>query len=44
MSHELKYRVRPEISESAHINELQYDLLYRQSIEQPELFWAEQYG
>jgi acetyl-CoA synthetase len=42
MSQELKYRVRQEISESAHINELQYDLLYRQSIEQPELFWAEQ--
>ena len=42
MSQELKYGVRSEISDSAHINELQYDLLYRQSIEQPELFWAEQ--
>lgn len=34
--------VKPHIAEHAHINNAQYLALYRQSIEQPEQFWAEQ--
>jgi len=34
--------VKPEIAKKAHINNEQYLALYQQSIEQPEIFWAEQ--
>jgi len=36
------YPVKPEIAQNAHINNEQYLALYQQSIEQPEIFWAEQ--
>ena len=36
------YDVKPEIAISAHINAENYQTLYKQSIEQPEVFWAEQ--
>jgi len=36
------YPVKPEIANNAHINNEQYLALYQQSIEQPEIFWAEQ--
>ena len=36
------YPVKKEIAEKAHINNEQYISLYQQSIEQPEVFWAEQ--
>ncbi|HEY7773811.1 MAG TPA: acetate--CoA ligase [Marinagarivorans sp.] len=36
------YPVPNPIAEKAHINAEQYQQLYRQSIEQPEAFWAEQ--
>ncbi len=36
------YPVKPEIAKKAHINNEQYLALYQQSIEQPEIFWAEQ--
>jgi acetyl-CoA synthetase len=36
------YDVKPEIAISAHINAKNYQTLYKQSIEQPEVFWAEQ--
>jgi len=36
------YPVKKEIAEKAHINNEQYLDLYQQSIEQPEIFWAEQ--
>jgi acetyl-CoA synthetase len=42
MSNVKVYDVKPEIAASAHINAESYRTLYKQSIEQPELFWAEQ--
>ncbi|MCF7971929.1 MAG: acetate--CoA ligase [Methylococcaceae bacterium] len=36
------YPVKPDIAQNAHINNEQYLALYQQSIEQPEIFWAEQ--
>ncbi len=42
MSNVKVYDVKPEIAASAHINAESYHALYKQSIEQPELFWAEQ--
>mgnify|MGYP002525068956 CR=1 FL=1 len=42
MSDQVIYPVKPEIAEHAHITEQSYQELYRQSIEQPEQFWAEQ--
>jgi len=36
------YDVKPKIAASAHINAESYQTLYKQSIEQPEIFWAEQ--
>ena len=36
------YPVKADIAEQAHINNEQYLALYQQSIEQPEVFWAEQ--
>ncbi|NOQ13452.1 MAG: hypothetical protein GQ583_03095, partial [Methyloprofundus sp.] len=36
------YSVKADIAEQAHINNEQYLALYQQSIEQPEVFWAEQ--
>jgi acetyl-CoA synthetase len=36
------YPVKSEIAKNAHINNEQYLTLYQQSIEQPEVFWAEQ--
>ena len=42
MSNVKVYDVKPEIVASAHINAENYQVLYKQSIEQPEIFWAEQ--
>jgi acetyl-CoA synthetase len=42
MSNVKVYDVKPEIASSAHINAESYRTLYKQSVEQPELFWAEQ--
>ncbi len=42
MSETKLYPVKPEIAQTAHIDAEQYSSLYRQSIEQPEQFWAEQ--
>jgi acetyl-CoA synthetase len=42
MSEVKKYDVKPEIAATAHINQAQYQALYRRSIEEPEQFWAEQ--
>ncbi len=36
------YNVKPEIAVSAHINADSYQRLYKQSVEEPETFWAEQ--
>ncbi|GAB1264768.1 acetate--CoA ligase [Aurantivibrio infirmus] len=36
------HKVPAEFAKQAHINKDQYDELYRQSIESPETFWAEQ--
>lgn len=42
MSENPIYRVKPEIAEKAHINAERYQHLYQQSVDQPEVFWAEQ--
>ncbi len=42
MSETKVYPVKPEIAANAHINQAGYQALYRQSIEQPEQFWAAQ--
>lgn len=42
MSNVKVYDVKPEKAASAHINAESYRTLYKQSVEQPELFWAEQ--
>ena len=42
MSNVKVYDVKPEIAASAHINAESYRILYKQSVEQPEVFWAEQ--
>ena len=36
------YPVPAEVASSAHINGAQYEALYRQSVEDPDGFWAEQ--
>ncbi len=36
------YPVSPELAVSAHINRERYDAMYLQSVEQPDIFWAEQ--
>jgi acetyl-CoA synthetase len=36
------YPVKPEIAANAHINQAEFQALYRRSIEEPEQFWAEQ--
>ncbi|WP_347989231.1 acetate--CoA ligase [Methylomonas sp. AM2-LC] len=36
------YPVKPEIAKTAHINAESYQRLYQQSINEPEVFWAEQ--
>lgn len=36
------YPVKAEIAEKAHINNEQYLALYQQSIDHPDVFWAEQ--
>ncbi len=36
------YPVAPEVEQRAHLNEADYQRMYRQSIEQPDVFWAEQ--
>jgi acetyl-CoA synthetase len=35
------YPVPSELAASAHINRDRYDAMYRQSVEQPDIFWAE---
>lgn len=39
---ENSYSVSDEVSKRAHLNEVQYQVLYKQSIEDPEDFWNEQ--
>lgn len=41
MSEAKLYSVKPEIAATAHINQAEYQALYRRSIEEPEQFWAE---
>jgi len=36
------YDIKPEIVATAHINQADYQAMYRRSIEQPQQFWAEQ--
>jgi acetyl-CoA synthetase len=36
------YDVKPEIAATVHINQADYQALYRRSVEEPEKFWAEQ--
>jgi acetyl-CoA synthetase len=36
------YPVKPEIAANAHINQAEFQAIYRRSIEEPEQFWAEQ--
>lgn len=36
------YSVKPEVEQHAHLNEAEYQRLYKYSIENPEAFWAEQ--
>jgi acetyl-CoA synthetase len=42
MSEVKLYHVKSEIAATAHINQADYQALYRRSIEEPEQFWAEQ--
>ncbi len=42
MSDHKIYPIKPKIAEQAHINAEQYHALYQQSIQHPEVFWAEQ--
>ncbi len=42
MSESKCYPVKPDIVAKAHINQAEYQVMYRRSIEQPEQFWAEQ--
>ncbi len=42
MSDQKTYPGPPEIAANAHIDAAAYQQLYRQSVEQPEVFWAEQ--
>ncbi len=42
MSDNKLYPVNTNIANSAHVNKVEYEALYRRSIEQPEQFWAEQ--
>ncbi len=40
MSEHKEYPVPAELAEQAHINAAQYERLYRESVERPEIFWA----
>ena len=42
MTNDTKYPVHPEIEAAAHVTEVEYQDLYRRSIDEPEQFWAEQ--
>ncbi len=42
MSDEKIYPVPPEIAAGAHIDKARYEAMYRQSIDDPDTFWAEQ--
>ncbi|NOQ36550.1 MAG: acetate--CoA ligase, partial [Methylococcaceae bacterium] len=42
MSNNKTYPVKAEIAERAHINRETYETMYQQSIDDPELFWAQQ--
>ncbi len=42
MSHNKIYPVNAEFAEHSHINAETYQIMYQQSIDNPELFWAEQ--
>lgn len=42
MSESKVYPVVAATAQHAHINKTTYDLMYQQSIEQPEIFWADQ--
>ncbi len=41
MHHEL-ISLKPDFVKKAHLNQEQYQSLYRQSVETPEKFWGEQ--
>ncbi len=42
MSEEALYKVPPEFAKNAHIDAEKYEAMYRQSIDDPDTFWAEQ--
>lgn len=42
MSHSELFPVPANFAAQAHIDKTQYDAMYQRSIDQPELFWAEQ--
>jgi acetyl-CoA synthetase len=42
MSEDKVYEIKSEIARDAHINEEQYHAMYKESIENPEAFWAGQ--
>ncbi|MBF0426197.1 MAG: acetate--CoA ligase [Magnetococcales bacterium] len=42
MSTEQIYPVPPEVAQHAHVNDAQYQEMYRRSVSDPEGFWAEQ--
>ncbi len=44
MSESKIYPVPSEFAKNAHINNERYESMYRQSIEDPDIFWAEQAG
>ncbi|SVC51650.1 uncharacterized protein METZ01_LOCUS304504, partial [marine metagenome] len=42
MTNDAKYPVRPETAAAAHVTNVDYQALYKRSIDEPEQFWAEQ--
>ncbi len=42
MSNPLVYPVKPSVADHSHINKDRYNEMYKQSIEDPDTFWAEQ--
>ena len=42
MSEETVYKVMPKFADHSHMNADQYEVMYRQSIDDPDAFWAAQ--
>ncbi len=42
MGEETVYKVIPKFSDRSHMNADQYEVMYRQSIDDPDSFWAAQ--